>query len=507
MEFNMSTERKQTYLHWFGTSSTSLKFERAYYILLYIIILVVQFVLLFNDIITSLIFGMSAVFLMPRVIKRHKTARHMMMVQEGIFLLFLVYQTLIWFLSIYYYFHQLSLQITLTLLCFGALQIYTFGIFTKGKRISIFTKRAKRKTYMKMNPDFTLTSEGFSQEYTILRLYELCVFDDFTVVGAYDIIEEELAKKGIQDYNSIRMIFEKKINKKIIRQHSLAQFRVEILKLIANQDSVLTSFVEEDIISRLMRAFNDTSEKVSLGEIIEILTNPDSSRDSLKRASKKEVNSNSIAVQLFKEINHDLQTPLALIRATSENIKSNSHLAEQKIDNILDSIQLIYIILESKKEFTFLTLFSNNERIIDIDRGIILWFNHCNSRFGTKLKLECDNIPKRISPYSNNLILGLLFPLIHNAIEAAPIDTTITLKYICNKDDRIRLIITNQCMTPINEDSFNVRGYSSKGDGHIGNGIDSVRNHLKIITDSSLNYKVEGEKITTSLTIGGIKHE
>ncbi len=203
----------------------------------------------------------------------------------------------------------------------------------------------------------------------------------------------------------------------------------------------------------------------------------------------------------IRELFHALETPIATSEMALSNLKlsfdSVTDYQNEKIEKITNAIKLIKSILFAYRELTFMNIY-NDENVFFSLPEIINSIPELMSKNHTcDVVLEQRNIPNAIHKYSTNLIVVLILPLIHNAIEACPNNKPIIIEY-SNTDSADTITIENHCKQAPRQVNLDTEGYSSKGNNHVGSGISIVKRISKSAgVDFSL--KVNNNKVFATL--------
>lgn len=203
----------------------------------------------------------------------------------------------------------------------------------------------------------------------------------------------------------------------------------------------------------------------------------------------------------IRELFHALETPiatsemaLATLRASFDSL---SDLQNGKFDRIENAIKLIKSILFAYRELTFMNIYSDENTFFSLPEIINSIPDLMTKDFSSNI-LKQRNIPNNIPKYSTNLIVVLLLPLIHNAIEASPTNRPVLVGY--SQSDKGSIItIENHCKHPPRQANLDSEGYSSKGNNHVGSGISIVK---RISKSAGVDFaiKVNKNKVYAVLT-------
>lgn len=204
---------------------------------------------------------------------------------------------------------------------------------------------------------------------------------------------------------------------------------------------------------------------------------------------------------IIREIYHLTKTPLLTISAAVRNLSnSNEHplsqVQKEKLSTILDNVSTVKIILEAYRRLATVSDISTNEDIVAyIKTAITSICDVCDKQ----VKQSISSFPEKISAHGNNIMIILLMPLIHNAIEASPNMANISIQCI-EKEDNYIITVENTCKTPPKQNDLNRDGYSTKIDG--GEGLRSVRRISKSIgIDFFIRVYSRDKKVVATLKV------
>ena len=116
-----------------------------------------------------------------------------------------------------------------------------------------------------------------------------------------------------------------------------------------------------------------------------------------------------------------------------------------------------------------------------------------------KLKLQVNDSHQNISNY---FIMSMILPIISNAVVAAKPNSTIE---VIESDGLIR--ISNTFVGEVKVSNFEIEGYSSKGNGHRGMGLFTVRHLLARRKLGNMNYYLKDNRIYFEVPITEKKDE
>ena len=223
----------------------------------------------------------------------------------------------------------------------------------------------------------------------------------------------------------------------------------------------------------------------------------------LRKIIKKEIRKQEdFSVDDFvSDMKHSLMTPLSQILSNCELLEDelSSSKSILKLERVENNVKICQSILNSYKEVVSV---AKPKTFI----GLRDAFNACLE----SAKKECekrikeiqysDGFVESIDGYSNNALIGLMAPLINNAVAASPNDAVIGVS-IEEKDEFFRLSISNVCEADVPTlIQLNTTGYSSK-DNHKGVGLSTVRNLIRLMKSAELSFEIDDKKVTVVIVL------
>jgi signal transduction histidine kinase len=214
--------------------------------------------------------------------------------------------------------------------------------------------------------------------------------------------------------------------------------------------------------------------------------------------------------QLIREISHSLNTPLGQIELTIARFMEgggNSHLSAQLMDAALKARQNITVcraVLAAYRELTSIALEAPRWDVDDLpqalDAAVRAFPSHTDTYSADGVLIDV-RLPRAIRGYSNYLMLTLLLPLLHNAIEAAPSYTDISC-WLIPEDKLYKLFVRNTARPMPDIDKLGTVGYTTKGVDH-GYGISSVRTLIsrQAHLGANLTFSAAGEWLIAALSL------
>lgn len=243
---------------------------------------------------------------------------------------------------------------------------------------------------------------------------------------------------------------------------------------------------------------------LKLNKIEELLTGTVGSHnsDAVQNEKPKNISFVEDSNQLIvREIFHLTKTPLLTINVAIKNLLNNNedHLTatqKEKLSTIMDNASTVKLIIEAYRRLVTVSDVSTNEDIVSyIKTAVSSICDVCKKQ----IKQEISEFPEKISVHGNNVIIILMMPLIHNAIEASPDNANLVIKCI-EEEDKYKITVENTCIVTPKKKDLNTDGYSSKTDG--GEGLRSVRRISKSIgIEFRINTYNRDKKVIAMLII------
>jgi signal transduction histidine kinase len=209
---------------------------------------------------------------------------------------------------------------------------------------------------------------------------------------------------------------------------------------------------------------------------------------------------NSRDASLVRELAHSLNTPLSQIEIAATRIATLSNNGDPELmERIRNGVRLCNAFLAAFQEVETIAGKLPQWQPKDLRNALISAATlYCASSNRTKLVVNID-VPDRIAGYSNSFVLALMLPLLENAIEAAPDDSTVAVRFE-QSGNTIELYASNLCEPDfVNNQQIYEAGYSTKG--HRGLGLAVVRRLLSAREGAGVTHSYDGAKITFQLTL------
>lgn len=230
----------------------------------------------------------------------------------------------------------------------------------------------------------------------------------------------------------------------------------------------------------------------------------------LKKIIRKEIRrQEDFSVGDFvSDLKHSLMTPLSQILSNCELLEDEllSEKAKQDLERIEKNVKVCQSIINSYKEVVAV---AKTKTFIGLREA----FDACLESAGKEYRKEKVTIiygkgfADDIEGYSNNLLIGLVAPLINNAVAASPSEASIEIN-IEQDEEMFHLLITNLCENEVPSlMQLNTTGYSSK-ENHQGVGLSTVRNLIRLMKSAELKFEINGNKVTVIINLERrVKHE
>ena len=307
----------------------------------------------------------------------------------------------------------------------------------------------------------------------------------------------------------LHLIMERLYSEKLINRCSvmtLTGFQQELLPEIFSKERVYRSP------SMDMRYYEDFTEKIRYmmkndnRALDELSQRIDSLNQKIEKNILSDVN-NTKSTEIYgcqnqiRELFHALETPIATSEMAITNLVASfdslTKIQKDKFDKIQNNIKLIKSILFAYRELTFMNVYSSENTFFALPVIINSMQDIGLCEMDDFVTLEQQGIPDSIPQYSTNLIVVLILPLIHNAIEASPRKKTVVVNYT-QSEMGYTIQIENYCKKTPRQADLDTDGYSSKGNNHVGTGISIVRRISKSV---GVNFylKVNNNKVIAQL--------
>ena len=201
----------------------------------------------------------------------------------------------------------------------------------------------------------------------------------------------------------------------------------------------------------------------------------------------------------MRDVKHSLATPLSQIEINCsllDTLKDPKDRVEciQRIKSITKVCQNI---VSSYLEIASPVTFDESSPLPDAIEELLisLW----NKSMKKRLSFEKNNLPETLPGYSVSVLTSMLLPLIQNAIKAAPASSTIEISY--HDGESHVITIKNACdkFVPTKE-QLKTPNFSSKGK-HLGVGLSTVRNYLRLLKGGNLDFDIEGNIVVAIITL------
>lgn len=201
----------------------------------------------------------------------------------------------------------------------------------------------------------------------------------------------------------------------------------------------------------------------------------------------------------MRDVKHSLATPLSQIEINCSLLETLQKPEEQFecINKIKSITKVCQSIITSYQEILSAPALDDAQPFPDSVEELLTTVEKKTRK--KRLSFTMSNLPESIPGYSVSVITSMLLPLIQNAIVAAPIESTIEISY--KENDNHILMIKNTCekATPTMEQLKTVH-YSSKSN-HLGVGLSTVRNYLRLLKGGSLDYDIDGNIVIAKVSL------
>lgn len=291
----------------------------------------------------------------------------------------------------------------------------------------------------------------------------------------------------------------------IVMADRLSSMMREQEKNLRTQMKAINSLVEQIQMQALLTKFPNNENKIDskMGTILSRLLDDVAILKS--HASQYEVNEINVDQEmLVRELTHFIATPLATIDASCKALlnfplkgKEQARLSEN-YSRIVSAVNICNGILSTYREIFAGGKIDGGQRLSALVRSSFDVYM-ANSGKILKLKLQVNDSHQNISNY---FIMSMILPIISNAVVAAKPNSTIE---VIESDGLIR--ISNTFVGEVKVSNFEIEGYSSKGNGHRGMGLFTVRHLLARRKLGNMNYYLKDNRIYFEVPITEKKDE
>ncbi|WBQ05308.1 sensor histidine kinase [Kribbella sp. CA-293567] len=207
------------------------------------------------------------------------------------------------------------------------------------------------------------------------------------------------------------------------------------------------------------------------------------------------------AAELMREVSHALNTPLAQIELTLEEIYPDVKSADRAL--LRDAEQSIAIARAVVHSYRVLTEYVNIDEedpgeLSNLVRSVFKAARAQSNRAAVALTVS---IPERVEGYGNYFVISLLLPLLQNAAEAAPDGSVVRVSF-GRGTTRILLEVRNDCSDPGgSRDAAAMLRSNKSGAGHMGIGLKSVSTLLSRTRGAEFATKVVGDEFIARIEL------
>lgn len=347
-------------------------------------------------------------------------------------------------------------------------------------------------------------SELFKIESAVTRLFLISQDEVPSTINALNVL-----KKSKLPSNLLHVIMERSYAEDLLRRCSimtLVEFQQELLPEIFSarkgyRSPSMDMRYYEDFNEKLRLILkNDNRALEELGQKIDYLSDHIEKNLNLDVKTTESIEPYGCQNQI-RELFHALETPIATSEMAISNLvgsfDSLTDMQESKFARIENNLKLIKSILFAYRELTFMNIYSAENTFFSLPTIISSMKDIVSSATTNSITIEQHEIPDTIPPYSTNLIVVLILPLIHNAIEASPNKKSVCVNYT-ESEKGYTIQIKNHYKQLPSQANLDKDGYSSKGNNHVGTGISIVRRISKSVGVEFL-LKVDNNQVVAQL--------
>ena len=300
-------------------------------------------------------------------------------------------------------------------------------------------------------------------------------------------------------YSSIDRELANKISEINRQQSTYNAFSSPISKILSDELHVEMNHIKGELKSEIARSFIRTQNgtKISRRGGVDIMVELQKINAMVKNLQSPQ---RGFTIDDFmRDVKHSLATPLSQIEINCSLLETLHNPDEQSecINKIKSITKVCQCIIASYQEILSVPALDVTQSFPDcVDELLTTVENKTRKK---RLLFEKSGLPESISGYSLSVISSMLLPLIQNAIAAAPPESTIEISYQ-EKDNHI-LMIKNSCEKAIpTMEQLKTPHYSSKNH-HLGVGLSTVRNYLRLLKGGSLDFDVEGDIVVVIVSL------
>jgi signal transduction histidine kinase len=366
--------------------------------------------------------------------------------------------------------------------------LFAFILFTAGSVYILYPN-----SYVKMVN--SIRDVWASQEITANTYIGIAVLSISSILAGFVVTTFYNLNKRINalDYQ---------IDKRYKQNVNIQSFNEPYQKYLLTDIKDMIEQVGRDVVDEV----RNTNYESGLGPVftpMDDLTKLTREVKSLKKLLKKEIRKQEdFSVGDFvSDVKHSLMTPLSQILSNCELMEDElrSEKAKQYVDRIERNVKVCQSIINSYKEVAAI---AKTKTFIGLREACDACLESAGKEYGkdSVTIVYGNGFVDAVEGYSNNLLIGLVAPLINNAVAASPGEASIDIN-IEEEADKYHLTISNFCE---NEAptlmQLNTIGFSSKNN-HQGVGLSTVRNLIRLMKSAELKFEVNENKVTVIINL------
>ena len=404
-----------------------------------------------------------------------------------------------------YFWEASTVRVIMAVLIGGLLLAYIGSLFSvkKGNLLSdifAFIAFAAGSVYI-LYPDSYIKMLNSIKEFLAFQEITANTYFGITVLSISSILAG-FAVTSLYNLNKRVNALDYQIDKRFKQNVNMQSFNEPYQKYLLTYIKDMIEQVGRDVVEEV----RNTNYESGLGPVftpIDDITKLTREVRSLKKLFKKEIRKQeefSIG-EFVSDVKHSMMTPLSQILSNCELMedKLSSDDIKQYVVRIEKNVKVCQSIINSYKD---VVVVAKTKTFIGLREACEVCLESAGkeNRKDTVTIVFGKGFVDAIEGYSNNLLIGLIEPLINNAVAASPREASIEIK-IEEEADKYRLTISNLCENEVPTlMQLNTIGYSSK-DNHQGVGLSTVRNLIRLMKSAELKFEVNENKVTVIINL------
>lgn len=319
-------------------------------------------------------------------------------------------------------------------------------------------------------------------------------FASLIVMISLTMVTFSLWRSRYFSYNSIDKELSDKISEINRKQSTYNAFSGPISKILSDEMHLEMNQIRNELKSDIARSLvrNQNGSKISRKGGNDIMVEIRKLNTMVKNMQTPQ--RGFTIDEYMRDVKHSLATPLSQIETNCTLLETLQNPEEQTecIQKIKSIVKVCQNIIASYSEIVSAPPVDEALSLPESINELLATLDSKSRK--KKISIEMSNLPDTIPGYSVSVLSSMLLPLIQNAISAAPLGSTVELNY--KEDDDYILTIMNSCEKNVpTKEQLNTAHYSSKHN-HLGVGLSTVRNYLRLLKGGKLEFEVKDNIVT-----------